>query len=418
MTTTADSTALHRGSVRDSERALAPDLARGVMLLLIALANTAWYLYGAEPGPSSIHPREGSPADRITQAVLIVTVDGRVYPMFAFLFGYGLVQVFRRQTEAGTSTPQARRLLRRRNWWLLAFGLVHAALLWVGDVLGAYGLAGLILVALFFRRRDRTIRIWVIVLASLMIVSTLFAVVGAYFAAQVPGEAMNFLASSRGSIADESYLASIGERLSVWPFLVLFQGILTPVIPVAVLCAFVAARHQVLERPGGHLPLLRRTAVIGIAVGWLGGLPEALHHVELLGIPDHVAWVFFGGKAITGLFAGLGYVALFGLVGHRLARTPLPPVVRWVTPVGRRSLSCYLAQSVVCAPLLSAWGLGLGARMSSFTMALFAVGVWLLTVIGAGLLERAGRRGPAEVLLRRLAYRRSIGRRPQAQPEQ
>lgn len=38
-------------------------------------------------------------------------------------------------------------------------------------------------------------------------------------------------------------------------------------------------------------------------------------------------------------------------------------------------------------------------------MFLFAVGVWLVTVVAAHALERAGRRGPAEVLLRRLAYR-------------
>ena len=30
----------------------------------------------------------------------------------------------------------------------------------MGDVLAAYGLAGLIMVALFFRRRDRTLLIW------------------------------------------------------------------------------------------------------------------------------------------------------------------------------------------------------------------------------------------------------------------
>jgi uncharacterized protein len=37
-------------------------------------------------------------------------------------------------------------------------------------------------------------------------------------------------------------------------------------------------------------------------------------------------------------------------------------------------------------------------------MAAFAVGVWLATVVGADAMERAGRRGPAEVLLRRLTY--------------
>ena len=39
-----------------SSRALAPDLARGFMLLLIALANTPWYLYGSTTSTSSIHP--------------------------------------------------------------------------------------------------------------------------------------------------------------------------------------------------------------------------------------------------------------------------------------------------------------------------------------------------------------------------
>jgi uncharacterized protein len=43
-------------------------------------------------------------------------------------------------------------------------------------------------------------------------------------------------------------------------------------------------------------------------------------------------------------------------------------------------------------------------------MAAFAVGVWLVTVVGAFAMDRAGWRGPAEVLLRRLTYRTADGR--------
>jgi uncharacterized protein len=85
-------------------------------------------------------------------------------------------------------------------------------------------------------------------------------------------------------------------------------------------------------------------------------------------------------------------------------------VVTALAAVGKRSLSCYLAQSVLFAPVLAAWGLGLGAHLHSATMALYATGVWLATVVLAYLLERAGQRGPAEVLLRRLAYRRPVRR--------
>lgn len=75
--------------------------------------------------------------------------------------------------------------------------------------------------------------------------------------------------------------------------------------------------------------------------------------------------------------------------------------------MGKRSLSCDLAHSLMFASLLAAWGLGLGEHLTSATMVLFAVGVWLVTVVGAYALERAGRQGPVETVLRRLVYRRT-----------
>ena len=86
-----------------SSRALAPDLARGLMLLLIALANTPWYLYGSSTSTSSIHATDGSTLDRAVQFVIITAVDSRVYPMFAFLFGYGIVQMYQRSLDRGPS---------------------------------------------------------------------------------------------------------------------------------------------------------------------------------------------------------------------------------------------------------------------------------------------------------------------------
>ena len=129
-------------------------------------------------------------------------------------------------------------------------------------------------------------------------------------------------------------------------------------------------------------------------------------------MPEQVFWVLSATQSVSGLFGGLGYVALFGLVGHRIAarRQPLGVGVVAITAVGKRSLSCYLAQSMICAPVLAAWGLGLGGVFGSGAAALFAVGVWLLTLVLAYAQERAGQRGPAEVLLRRLVYPRSSSR--------
>ncbi len=99
----------------------------------------------------------------------------------------------------------------------------------------------------------------------------------------------------------------------------------------------------------------------------------------------------------------------FGLLAHRLAGRR-GVVVTAIGAVGRSSVSTYLTHSLIFAPLLAAWGLGLGAAMGSASMAAFAVGVWLVTVLGAYLLERRGLNGPAEVLLRRWVY--GMARRP------
>ncbi|GAB3205649.1 DUF418 domain-containing protein [Marinactinospora thermotolerans] len=401
------------GPVRASERILAPDLARGSMLLLIALANTPWYIWGRELSGYSVHPTEGSLLDRAVQFVIITAVDARVYPMFAFLFGYGMVQLLRRQTAAGVPERSARALLRRRNLWLLVFGFLHAALLWMGDVLGAYGLAGLVLGALFLRRRDTTLLVWGGVLAALLFLAGILAVLGAVALTLLGGSlgAGDLMAGLNASVTTGNYATSVVERVLFWPSAVVDQGLLSMSVPIAILLGFWAARRQILEEPHLHLPLLRTVAVVGVGLGLLGGVPNALHHLGALPLPAEQGWVFVFTQTATGLACGIGYVALFGLLGHRLAgRARHGLAITAVTAVGRRSLSAYLAQSALCAPLLAAWGLGLGGEFGSAAMAAFALGVWLVTVAGCYALERVGRRGPAEAALRRLAYGRAAGR--------
>ena len=394
------------------------------MLLLIAVANTPYYLWASEMSQGASHPVDGSAVDKVSDFLVITLVDLRTYPMFAFLFGYGMMQLYNRQVASGTPEDAARKLLQKRNWMLLAFGFVHAALLWTGDVLGAYGLAGLLMVWLFFEAKDATLVVWAWVLGGLLTVATAFAVTGAYSTAQLPADdplarslAADF-APAADSVASTSYLYSIGDRLASWTVGSIAQGVLMLVVPMMLLLAFWAGRRRILENPGEHLPLLRRVAVAGIAIGWLGPLPSALNHVGAIAVPDHAAWIFFYPvQILTGFFGGLGYVALFGLLGHRVAlrRAGTParnllttdgPFLGAVQAVGKRSLTSYLLQSVLCAPVLAAWGLGLGEHLSSWSMLLYAVAVWALTVVFAVWQERTGRRGPAETALRRLVYGR------------
>src|SRR5690606_36454451 len=57
-------------------RSLAPDVARGLMLALIAVANVCWYLWrSSESAGGTPHIPADGPLDSIAQAVMTVAVD-------------------------------------------------------------------------------------------------------------------------------------------------------------------------------------------------------------------------------------------------------------------------------------------------------------------------------------------------------
>ncbi|MEU9880088.1 DUF418 domain-containing protein [Streptomyces phaeochromogenes] len=442
MTTTSEETPVRRGGVQAEERALAPDLARGIMLLLIVLSNTAFHLWAARRGPSGWQPADGSWLDHAVQFTMIIVLDLRVYPLFAFLFGYGMMQLFLRQTASGNSERGAARILRRRSLWLIVIGLLHSTLLMAGDIVGYYGVLSLVLGLVFLRRSERALKRWICVGAVLMVFFAAQPVVSALLRGELgtlgdAGAEPGFLAYAA---QEGNWLTAAGTRLETGLFVTFLASALALAGGgyVVFLLGFWAARRRVLEEPGRHRTLLRRTAVIGITVGWLGALPAALAHLGALDVPadaqsEEGALTLL--RDVTGNAAGLGYVAAVALfvrwwssrrasaiagsgasgragggvgagvgAGAGVEVGVGATVVAVVSAVGKRSLSCYLAHSLLFAPVLAAWGLGLGEHLSSWTMALFAVGVWLITVAGAYALERAGRRGPAEAVLRRLMY--------------
>ncbi len=394
-------------SVR-GRRSIAPDFARGLMLALIAVANVPYFVLHRPHGVGA-HAADGSWLDRVAQTAAIVGIDSRVYPMFAFLFGYGIVQMYTRQLAAGTDPRDARRILRRRHWWMIAFGFVHAALLWFGDILGVYGIAGLVLVWLFLDRPDRTLRIWIGVLLAIPATLTAASLGAGVLGFSAPPSAGTGAAAGPETInATAGFMDAVLARIEGWAVYIVPAGLLGFIILPAVLLGMLAARHRVLDRPAEHVALLRRTAVLGIGVGVATGVLLALANLDLAGFSQDENWLLVPLHTLGGLAGGLGYVAVFGLIAARLERDRdrlRTGGFAWaVQSLGKRSMSGYLFQSVAFSPLLAAWGLGLGAHLSSWSAALFALGVWAVSVALAVGLERAGRRGPAERLLRRLAY--------------
>jgi len=371
------------------------------MLLLIALAH-ATGLFFVAGGPTG-------GAQRAFEIVMAALVDARAIPMFAVMFGYGLVQIARRQDAVTGSPRAARAVLLRRNGWLIVFGLLHGALLFSGDILGAYGVLGLAFTLVLLRRSDRVYRALRWVGGVLLVYVLGLGGLVAFALASGSGDPAPITgAEETSSLSAPTYAASVVERLAEWP---VHTGLVVAGFLLPVWFGAWAARHRVLEDPAPHRRMLWAGVAGGFAIGVAGGLPMGLVDAGLLRA-DAVAamWIPLLHQ-VSGVFGGLGYVAAFGLLSLAAsggARENV--VVGAVAALGQRSLSGYLFQSVAWVVLASPYALALGSRFEEPTLFAVgcAVGVWLTTVVAADLMRRRSVRGPAEVLLRRLTYGRRV----------
>ncbi|MFG1812514.1 DUF418 domain-containing protein [Kribbella sp. NPDC049174] len=369
-----------------TERALGPDLARGFMLLFIALANSHYFVNG--PSIFGGFPTDGSPVDRAVSFLIATFVDGRSFPMFGVLFGYGVAQIVRRQREAGQEWKPIRKLLRRRSLVLVVLGFLHAMLLYVGDILAAYGVL-LFLGVWALRWKDR----WLLIVAAVVLVLSSLPSGDSLSTATDPVDS---------SMLPQSLLDQFADRIVVQPFIALLGpiGFITPF-----LIGLWAGRRGVLERPAEHLTLLRSTAIIGITVAVVGALPVSLVVGGVIDRPsDHTLSIIGPLHDSSGVLGGFGYAALIVLIGMRLSDRQ-GPITLAIAAVGQRSLTCYLAQSVVWTVVFTPYLLDLSRTLSTATTALLAVATWLATVLLAERMRRVGYRGPFEIMIRKFTYR-------------
>lgn len=383
MATTAQ--ARPAGPTATAERALGPDLARGFMLLFIALANSHYFLRGDVVRGG--FPMDGSWLDSAVTWLVATFVDGRAFPMFGLLFGYGVARLVGRNEALG---PRGvRRLLWRRSLVLIVVGFLHAMLLYVGDILAAYGVL-LLLGAWTVRWRAR----WLVLLAAGFFALLLFPSADSLSISTDPPDA---------SMLSPDLASMFSERIVVQPF-VMLGG------PIGFACPFLvgllAGRARVLERPAEHRRLLTVTAVAGLTVAVLGAQPVALMLAGVTDVPSASTLELIGPlHDWSGVLGGFGYAALITLVAARLTgRTGR--VTEAIRATGQRSMTCYLLQSVVWAAVFTPFLLDLSGTLTVAGTALLATATWAATVVVADQLRRRDRRGPFEVLVRRVTYGR------------
>lgn len=113
------------------------DVLRGFALIGILLANIEWF---SRPMSELGLVERGLTGSDFSVAWLVaVFVEGKFYKLFSLLFGMGFAVMLIRASDK--SLP-FNAMFSRRMLMLFAFGVLHATLLWTGDILRAYAIGG------------------------------------------------------------------------------------------------------------------------------------------------------------------------------------------------------------------------------------------------------------------------------------
>ncbi|MCX4904446.1 DUF418 domain-containing protein [Streptomyces sp. NBC_00878] len=373
------------------------DVLRGFALFGILLVNAQmmagpYASFGGGPG--------ASPVDRV--AAWGVTATTTAYQLFSFLFGYSFVLQMRSAPRVGGAFA-VRHL--RRTAGLFGLGVVHAVLLFPGDILMTYAVLALILYGLRGLSPRAALRTAACLVAGLSVLLLGYGLLTVAFAeplteAQYAPRVADTVAAYRSGV-----LSVIGAHLRELPTTLGANLMYAPDMLAAFLAGLAAAKAGLVERRGRDRRWLRRTVVRWGPVGLAGGVVTAC----CANWPLDSRW-FLVGHAVSLLTApALTTAYACGLLLLLDARGPAAAVL---AASGRMALTHYLSQSLVLACVFTGYGFGLYDRVGTAAVLAGCVVLYgLQLALGAWLMGRV-RYGPAELLLRTATSARWPGVRP------
>ncbi len=404
MQATPDPVLEQAGPLDGRQRMVSLDLLRGVAVLGILVMNIQSF---AMPTPATMDPtRYGdySGADFIIWLVSHLLFDGKFITIFAMLFGAGLLLTAERW-EATGRRPWA--IHSRRMAWLLAIGLVHAYLIWDGDILAMYALCGVLVFCFRWVSTGMLVGLGVALLA----IPSMLNLTTALGLAHLPAEEVDWL---------HRYWS--GEPGRVEAELEAFRGGWLEQMNARVPNALEMHSITLLFHAG---PISAGMMLLGMAMyreGWLTGeAPASLYRTllglgSLVGVPviamgvvfqlqrDFDGYAYFVGGQFNHWMAPVVSLGWIGLVMLAFRHGVLARLQNALAAVGRMALTNYLAQSVICTFIFYGHGLGWFGHMERTGQVLVVLGVWLAQLLWSPMWLRRFRYGPVEWLWRWLTY--------------
>ncbi|UCC45069.1 MAG: DUF418 domain-containing protein [Candidatus Zixiibacteriota bacterium] len=416
------------GPVQSPDRIKVIDVLRGAALLGILVINIDFF---ALPSVVLFNP---TVAGGFTGLELLAWKFSTVFflekmmALFSMLFGAGLILMYDRAVKAGRKLGG---IYYRRMLWLALIGAAHAYLLWFGDILFSYAIAGLV-IFLFRKRSARTL----IIVGCFVLIFGALLKTGAGFATGLlksQAEGVEKILSAGGAITpDQQGILDAWHQTSEYFYpepetlaeeIAAYRGSYAEAfafrLPMTIMMQTQALVFMVLWRVLGLMLIgmgllkmnflsgerSRKFYVVWIIVGYGLGLPLCIwgmtslidHQFDIirhLTVDSHFNYM---GSVLMAV-GNIGIIVLVYQAGG------LKRLTERLAAVGQMALTNYLLHSIIATTIFYGYGLGLFGQVGRFSLWGFTLGIWVLQIWLSPIWLRHFRFGPAEWLWRSLTY--------------
>jgi len=363
---------------------------------MIIFANVKFMGEGLESGFMSLMNPGLTPSEKTWETAVLAFVNGKWRSLLLLVFGAGLAIQYMRRTNAG-DWPTGHI---KRYAWLYALGLLHFVLIWDGDILMMYSLAGILGLGVLKMPQDRLLK-WIKVGIGGIGILCILIVLASTILNFIPPEDLDLESLHSGTsgssesaiLALGTYLDQVLHRLTILPgYMVLNPILLAPLAPLPLLGMWWMRNGFFSSTPEG-LSARRKAMTWGFGLGIPMNLAVLLFAQSNLLLP-HWIWI----ESIAGPVLSVGSLALGaeiwlkpGLLAETLAK------------VGRMAMSAYVFQSIAGTAIFYSWGLRQFGKLTMPGYLLIALGISLLTWSFCAVWSQLLGQGPLERLWRKLS---------------
>ncbi|WP_138416509.1 DUF418 domain-containing protein [Aquibacillus sediminis] len=359
----------------------------GILMVNLPAFNGPFFLYGGGENYWS------SSVDPLIRSLIDIFFQASFYTLFSFLFGFGIQIIVEKLTQKQLEVGKT---IFRRLFILIGFGLIHAFVIWHGDILLSYGIIGLLLLA-FFKRKNITLLGWAFGL--LLIPTVLYT-----FLLYLVRDQLDFVNDVAIQAAFQNY--GNGSLVEIWQqnyydwsyggVIYNYFFLIIGLLPLFLL-GMVTARKRWLHHVQKYRAFLNKVWWVTLSLFLFVKVGP-----HMIGNPS---WMSSFQDNIGGTASALFYIVSITLAYQN---STFKRFLKPLEKVGRMSLTNYILQSIICFLLFYSVGFGLYGKVSPLASIGLVMIIFTVQILFSHKWLKHFRFGPLEGLWRSLTYQQKL----------